>query len=56
MNKKVLEYHLPNFVKVNKIIENYKDSNMNKKLLSFKLKSYYNLNENERKHILYWIE
>ena len=35
-------------LKVNKIIESYKDSNMNKNLLSYKLKSYYNLNENER--------
>ena len=55
MNVKVLSYPIVGFAKVNKIIENYKDSNMNKKLLSFKLKSYYNLNENERKHILYWI-
>lgn len=33
---------------LNKILESYKDSNMNKVRLSYKLKSYYNLNENER--------
>ena len=43
-------------LKVNKIVESYKNSNMNKELLSYKLKSYYNLNENERKHILYYIQ
>ena len=42
-------------LKVNKIVESYKNSNMNKELLSYKLKSYYNLNESERKHILYYI-
>ena len=35
-------------MKLNKIIESYKNSNMNKELLSYKLKRYYNLNENER--------
>ena len=33
---------------INKIIQSYKNSNMNKELLSYKLKKYYNLNENER--------
>lgn len=33
---------------LNKVIESYKGSNMNKARLSYKLKSYYNLNENER--------
>jgi hypothetical protein len=33
---------------LNKILESYKGSNMNKVRLSYKLKSYYNLNENER--------
>ncbi len=33
---------------LNKILESYKSSNMNKVRLSYKLKSYYNLNENER--------
>ena len=42
-------------LKVNKIVQSYKNSNMNKELLSYKLKNYYNLNENERKHILYYI-
>ncbi len=35
-------------MKLNKIIQSYKNSNMNKELLSHKLKRYYNLNENER--------
>ena len=35
-------------MKLNKIIESYKNSNMNKELLSYKLKKYYNLSENER--------
>ena len=35
-------------MKLNKIIQSYKNSNMNKELLSNKLKRYYNLNENER--------
>ncbi len=35
-------------MKLNKIIQSYKNSNMNKDLLSYKLKNYYNLNENER--------
>tara|TARA_B100000424_G_scaffold131011_1_gene99371 strand:+ start:210 stop:338 length:129 start_codon:yes stop_codon:yes gene_type:complete len=35
-------------MKLNKIIQSYKNSNMNKELLSYKLKKYYNLNENER--------
>jgi len=35
-------------MKLNKIIQSYKNSNMNKELLSYKLKRYYNLNENER--------
>ena len=35
-------------LKVNKIVESYKDNNMNKNILSYKLKNYYNLNENER--------
>jgi hypothetical protein len=42
-------------MKVNKIIQNYKNSNMNKELLSYKLKDYYNLNEDERIHVLYYI-
>jgi len=42
-------------MKINKIIESYKNSNMNKELLSYKLKKYYNLNEEERIHILYYI-
>ena len=33
---------------LNKILQSYKGSNMNKVRLSFKLKNYYNLNENER--------
>ena len=33
---------------LNKILESYKGSNMNKVRLSYKLKSYYNLNESER--------
>ena len=33
---------------LNKILESYKGSNMNKVRLSYKLKSYYNLSENER--------
>ncbi len=33
---------------LNKILESYKGSNMNKVRLSYKLKNYYNLNENER--------
>jgi len=33
---------------LNRILESYKGSNMNKVRLSYKLKSYYNLNENER--------
>lgn len=33
---------------LNKILESYKGSNMNKVRLSYKLKGYYNLNENER--------
>jgi len=40
---------------VNKIIQTYKNSNMNKELLSYKLKDYYNLNEDERIHVLYYI-
>ena len=35
-------------MKLNKIIQSYKNSNMNKELLSYKLKNYDNLNENER--------
>ena len=35
-------------LKVNKIVESYKDNNMNKNILSYKLKNYYNLNEDER--------
>ena len=35
-------------MKLNKIIQSYKNSNMNKELLSYKLKKYYYLNENER--------
>ena len=35
-------------MKLNKIIESYKNSNMNKELLSYKLKRYYNLSESER--------
>ena len=35
-------------MKLNKIIQSYKNSNMNKELLSYKLKRYYNLNEHER--------
>ena len=35
-------------MKLNKIIQSYKNSNMNKDLLSYKLKRYYNLSENER--------
>jgi len=35
-------------MKLNKIIQSYKNSNMNKELLSYKLKNYYNLSENER--------
>jgi len=35
-------------MKLNKIIQSYKNTNMNKELLSYKLKKYYNLNENER--------
>ena len=42
-------------MKLNKIIQSYKNSNMNKELLSYKLKRYYNLNEEERIHILYYI-
>ena len=42
-------------MKLNKIIQSYKNSNMNKELLSYKLKNYYNLNEEERIHILYYI-
>jgi hypothetical protein len=42
-------------MKINKIIKSYKNSNMNKELLSYKLKKYYNLNEEERIHILYYI-
>jgi hypothetical protein len=33
---------------LNKILESYKGSNMNKERLSYKLKNYYNLNETER--------
>lgn len=33
---------------LNKILESYKGSNMSKVRLSYKLKNYYNLNENER--------
>lgn len=33
---------------LNKILESYKGSNMNRVRLSYKLKSYYNLNESER--------
>jgi len=33
---------------LNKILKSYKGSNMNKVRLSYKLKNYYNLNENER--------
>ena len=33
---------------LNKILESYRGSNMNKVRLSYKLKNYYNLNENER--------
>ncbi len=33
---------------LNRILESYKGSNMNKVRLSYKLKSYYNLNESER--------
>ncbi len=40
---------------LNQIIKTYKNSNMNKELLSYKLKDYYNLNENDRIHILYYI-
>jgi len=43
-------------MKLNKIIQSYKNSNMNRTLLSYKLKSYYNLSEDERIHILYWIQ
>ena len=35
-------------MKLNKIIQSYKNSNMNKELLSYKLKRYYNLTEFER--------
>jgi hypothetical protein len=35
-------------MKLNKIIQSYKNSNMNKDLLSHKLKRYYNLTEFER--------
>jgi len=35
-------------MKLNKIIQSYKNSNMNKELLSHKLKKYYNLTESER--------
>ena len=35
-------------MKLNKIIQSYKNTNMNKELLSYKLKKYYNLNKNER--------
>ena len=34
--------------KLNKIIKSYKNSNMNKIRLSFKLKNYYNLTEIQR--------
>ena len=39
-------------MKLKKIIQSYKNSNMNNELLSYKLKKYYNLNENERLTIL----
>jgi len=42
-------------MKLNKIIQSYKNSNMNKELLSYKLKNYYNLSENERIIIKYSI-
>ncbi len=35
-------------MKLNKIIQSYNNSNMNKELLSYKLKKYYNLSEQER--------
>ena len=35
-------------MKLNKIIQSYKNTNMNKELLSYKLKKYYNLTESER--------
>ena len=34
--------------KLNKIVENYKNSTMNKIRLSYNLKNYYNLNEIQR--------
>jgi hypothetical protein len=35
-------------MKLNKIIQSYNNSNMNKELLSYKLKKYYNLSEQDR--------
>ena len=40
--------------KLRKIVESYKDSNMNPKLLTSKLKNYYNLTDSES-HELLWI-
>ncbi len=40
--------------KLYKIVQSYKDSNMNPKLLTSKLKNYYNLNNNESNELL-WI-
>ena len=41
--------------KVNKLIQIYSKPNMNREKLSYKVKDYYNLNESERLHFLYWI-
>ena len=35
-------------MKLDKIIQSYNNSNMNKELLSYKLKKYYNLSEQDR--------
>ena len=51
----IYEYKNYNMLNLNQIIKTYKNSNMNKELLSYKLKDYYNLNENDRIHILYYI-
>jgi len=40
--------------KLRNIVKSYKDSNMNPKLLTSKLKKYYNLNTNESNELL-WI-
>ena len=52
----IYEYKNYTMLSVNQIIKTYKNSNMNKELLSYKLKDYYNLNENDRIHILYYIK